>query len=258
MALGLPRDVAGSVYGLFNSYKNRNKAIRDKHINTSLLSRYYNKSATDDNTLTVRNKFLATWLYIDINDVSSVYLPLLNELFYLIEKIETPNLTIKDGVRIDEGRGPYQTQSDSIPTTTGNTLDIIYRETQTPIIESLVSEWMYNNSIQFKRPTKFNLQVDFFSDYNESKTLSYTFYGVRPKQVKMVDAEHDRRQILLRNVTFMFDTVFVDHFDNSSDKPRTNILPRRNKFVDIAERVTGVAEDVLVKVDNIEKVVDNL
>jgi len=261
MALGLPRDVAGSVYGLFNSYKNRNKAIRDEYENTSLLSTYYNELATNRiNTLTARNKFNTAWNSKSIhNRTATATATVLTKMFYLIDGIELPNLTIGDSDRIDDGRGPYQTHSNSITTTTGNTFNIVYRETQQALIEAIILNWMNDNAKPFVRPMDLIFSVNYRHDLDGStKVLTYTMDGVRPQRIKTIDAKHDGIKILLRDVTFIFNTIKVDVESGKPRKPKSNVLPRRNKFVDVAERLTGVAEDVLVKVDNIEKVVDNL
>jgi len=256
MALGLPRDVAGSVYGLFNSYRDRNKSKKDSYENTSLLSKYYNKLATDTNTLTARNKFFTNWTSIDgmPGDAQA-----LNTMFHLVESVELPNLTTGDSDRIDDGRGPYQTHSNSITTTTGNTFSIVYRETQDPLIEAIIYHWMNRNAKPFVRPTRLNLDIEYKHDLDgNTGVLIYVIQGVRPKQIKTIDASHDGIRIKLREVTFIFNTFKVEPKRSLPNKPKSNVLPRRNKFVDVAERLTGYTEDVLVKIDNIEKVVDNL
>ena len=256
MALPVPRDIAGTIGGIFDTnYRDRNSSAKKAHVPTSLLSRYYNELATNKNTLTARNKFITNWSS-DNNNVG--YPNALNRMFYLIESIELPNLTIGDSDRIDDGRGPYQTHSNSITTTTGNEFSIIYRETQEPLLETFIYTWMNRNSAPFVRPIGLNLDVDYYHDQDGlSSVLTYKIIGVRPQQVKTIDASHDGIKIKLREVTYIFNTIKVEPHRPTPSKPKTNILPRKNKFLEALELATGVAEDVLVKIDNIEKVVDN-
>lgn len=165
-----------------------------------------------ENYFTPRNKFKISWTAIDAKRSDNLaFAEILNAFNLYADSIELPDLSIKNGEVIDDGRGTYYAQSDSIITPESNELTINYKDSEISIGE-LAFGIIQLNATPFFMPLRFNLKIDYFSD-KDGKTIimGYNAVGCRPLSVNSIKAEHDGKEINIRKVKFGFHNMSPDY-----------------------------------------------
>jgi len=189
-------------------YKQSRDDIKNGY-NKNILEFYNVLSANSGLVFTPRNKFKISWNNPDISrNEGKIFTEFLNEFNICVESVELPDMEIRNGEVIDDGRGTYYAQSDSVLVPSSNELTVNYRDTETSVVQFGILPIIMWNSTPFAMPLFFNLSIDYFSDLDgTSMVAGYRVNGCRPISYNTIKAEHDGREINIRKIRFGFHNI---------------------------------------------------
>lgn len=174
----------------------------------------YGKS---NNFFTARNKARISWHVLNNSTISykpdlkiiktaDILQKSLNAIAYYADTVNLPDTIIKLENFIDDGRGAYLPNSESIEVPSSSTFSITFKEQMQPEAMSTIDCWLRANAIPFCRPALANCMIDHMSDRDgKSIMLTTVLYNCRPIGFEHIKFSHNNREIATRAATFGFD-----------------------------------------------------
>lgn len=175
------------------------------------------------NFFTPRNKFKVSWsgtsdikyVYGLMDTVSgSKFEKALNSTAYLVDGISLPDLELRSVDPINDGRGTYLPNTESMPVPSSNEFSMQFKERMTAAEIAIFEGWILLNGYPFQRPVLSNCWINHYSDSDGKNIVGVTrLSGVRPLKIESIRSNHNNREILIRSVTFGF-TKLVEKFNS--------------------------------------------
>lgn len=157
------------------------------------------------NLLTSKDNFLGDLLNKDEQSKS----PLELQLGFYVQNITVPLLKIEEGGAAETYFGKIPLAGKCvIPDNNNLIMDII--NTKLPLIERIFYPWMREVTLPYwsyeSQPyTTATITIDF----SKHADYKYIFYGCKPTQINMMQPNQDADSTITRQVTFLFDFMYV-------------------------------------------------
>lgn len=163
--------------------------------------------------------------------------PLILQLGYYIQSITIPQLKIPDGGKSTTLLGEFPVNGTYIiPDSNQIQMDVL--NTRLPLIDRLFYPWMREVTSPFwVYDTQPYTTATILVDFSKHTDLCYLFYGCRPTQLQMIQASQTNDTSLKRQVTFLFDYMFVVSKMTTMDSTRTRLLGAGKTLFNAASNV---------------------
>ena len=166
--------------------------------------------------------------------------PLILQLGYYIQSITIPQLKIPDGGKSTTLFGEFPINGTFvIPDSSQLQMEVL--NTRLPLIDRLFYPWMREVTSPFwvydSQPyTTATIMVDF----SKHTDLCYVFSGCRPSQLQMIQPSQTNETSLKRQVTFIFDYMFVLSKMTTMDSTTDRLLGAGGTLFNAASNVLNL------------------